>query len=116
MNLDLLSQEGLKEILQQFECHFTWMLQKEHIHPDELEERIAEQIQFLINKSKIRNYNLLAYVKFLNNKKEEALENLQKAEETVPILGMLKRKAWLHGATMPGCTTTWAILLNPKPM
>ncbi|KAM3835236.1 interferon-induced protein with tetratricopeptide repeats 5-like [Vipera latastei] len=83
--MSLLSQEGLKEILQQFECHFTWMLQKEHIHPDELEERIAEQIQFLRNKSKVLNYNLLAYVKFLNDKKKAALENLQKAEETVPI-------------------------------
>ncbi|XP_070802397.1 interferon-induced protein with tetratricopeptide repeats 5-like [Pituophis catenifer annectens] len=81
----LLSQEGLKEILQKLECHFTWELQKKHINPDELEERIAEEIRFLINKSKVRNYNLLAYVKFLNNKKDEALENLQKAEEAVPI-------------------------------
>uniref|UniRef100_A0A098LZF4 Interferon-induced protein with tetratricopeptide repeat 5 n=1 Tax=Hypsiglena sp. JMG-2014 TaxID=1550645 RepID=A0A098LZF4_9SAUR len=83
--MSLLSQEGLKEILQQLECHFTWELQKEHIDPDELEERIAEQIRFLINKSKVQNYNLLAYVKFLNDKKDEALENLQKAEENVPI-------------------------------
>uniref|UniRef100_A0A670ZJE9 Interferon induced protein with tetratricopeptide repeats 5 n=1 Tax=Pseudonaja textilis TaxID=8673 RepID=A0A670ZJE9_PSETE len=73
------------EILQQLECHFTWELQKEHIDPDELEERIAEQIRFLIHKSKVQNYNLLAYVKFLNDKKEEALENLQKAEEAVPL-------------------------------
>ncbi|KAK9400690.1 interferon-induced protein with tetratricopeptide repeats 5-like [Crotalus adamanteus] len=83
--MSFLSQEDLKEILQQIECHFTWILQKEHIDPNELEERIVEQIRFLINKSKVLNYNLLAYVKFLNNKKEEALENLQKAEETVPI-------------------------------
>ncbi|XP_026526581.1 interferon-induced protein with tetratricopeptide repeats 5-like [Notechis scutatus] len=83
--MSLLSREGLKEILQQLECHFTWELQKEHIDPDELEERIAEQIQFLINKSKVQNYNLLAYVKFLNDKKEEALENLQKADEAVPL-------------------------------
>ncbi|XP_032088207.1 interferon-induced protein with tetratricopeptide repeats 5-like [Thamnophis elegans] len=83
--MSLTSQEGLKETLQQLECHFTWELQKEHIDPEELEERIAEQIRFLINKSKVRNYNLLAYVKFLNDKKDEALENLQKAEETVPV-------------------------------
>ncbi|KAM6441685.1 interferon-induced protein with tetratricopeptide repeats 5-like isoform 1-T1 [Liasis olivaceus] len=81
----LLSQEGLKEILQQLECHFTWMLQKEDIDPDELEERIVEQIQFLSSKSKVQNFNLLAYVKFLNDKKDEALENLQKAEEAVPV-------------------------------
>ncbi|XP_063162237.1 interferon-induced protein with tetratricopeptide repeats 5-like, partial [Candoia aspera] len=80
-----LSREGLKEILQQLECHFTWMLQKEDIDPDELEERIVEQIWFLSNKSKVRNYNLLAYVKFLNDQKDEALENLRKAEEAVPV-------------------------------
>ncbi|XP_058043046.1 interferon-induced protein with tetratricopeptide repeats 5-like isoform X2 [Ahaetulla prasina] len=104
--MSLPSQEGLKEILQQLECHFTWGLQKEHIDPDELEERIAEQIQFLINKSKVQNYNLLAFVKFLNDKKDEALENLQKAEETVPIeypegvekgsLVTWGNYAWLH--------------------
>uniref|UniRef100_A0A8C7DXI1 Interferon-induced protein with tetratricopeptide repeats 5 n=1 Tax=Naja naja TaxID=35670 RepID=A0A8C7DXI1_NAJNA len=77
--------EGPQGVLQQLECHFTWKLQKKHIDPDELEERIAEQIQSLIDKSKARNYNLLSYVKFLNNKKDEALENLQKAEEAVPL-------------------------------
>uniref|UniRef100_A0A8C7DXV9 Interferon-induced protein with tetratricopeptide repeats 5 n=1 Tax=Naja naja TaxID=35670 RepID=A0A8C7DXV9_NAJNA len=75
----------LKKVLQQLECHFTWKLQKEHIDPDELEERIAEQIRFLIDKPKVQNYNLLSYVKFLNDKKDEALENLQKAEEAVPL-------------------------------
>ncbi|XP_025032679.1 interferon-induced protein with tetratricopeptide repeats 5-like, partial [Python bivittatus] len=61
------------------------MLQKEDIDPDELEERIVEQIQFLSSKSKVQNYNLLTYVKFLNDKKDEALEYLQKAEEAVPV-------------------------------
>ncbi|XP_063163498.1 interferon-induced protein with tetratricopeptide repeats 5-like [Candoia aspera] len=83
--MSFLSREGLKEILQQLECHFTWMLQKEDIDPDELEERIVEQIWFLSNKSKVQNYNLLAYVKFLNDQKDEALENLRKAEEAVPV-------------------------------
>ncbi|KAG8135397.1 hypothetical protein E2320_008418 [Naja naja] len=81
----LLSKKCLKKVLQQLECHFTWKLQKEHIDPDELEERIAEQIRFLIDKPKVQNYNLLSYVKFLNDKKDEALENLQKAEEAVPL-------------------------------
>uniref|UniRef100_A0A8C7DXL9 Interferon-induced protein with tetratricopeptide repeats 5 n=1 Tax=Naja naja TaxID=35670 RepID=A0A8C7DXL9_NAJNA len=79
-----LGRDGFK-VLQQLECHFTWKLQKEHIDPDELEERIAEQIRFLIDKPKVQNYNLLSYVKFLNDKKDEALENLQKAEEAVPL-------------------------------
>uniref|UniRef100_A0A8C5S8B1 Interferon-induced protein with tetratricopeptide repeats 5 n=1 Tax=Laticauda laticaudata TaxID=8630 RepID=A0A8C5S8B1_LATLA len=57
-NLDFMdSSESLKKVLQQLECHFTWELQKKHIDPDELEERT----------------------------KEEALENLQKAEEAVPL-------------------------------
>ncbi|XP_032087576.1 interferon-induced protein with tetratricopeptide repeats 5-like [Thamnophis elegans] len=102
--MSLTSQEGLKESLQQLECHFTWELQKEHIDPGELEERIDEQTQF--TKSKVRDYNLRAYVKFLNGKKDEALENLQKAEETVPIeypgdvekgsLVTWGNYAWLH--------------------
>ncbi|XP_042313292.1 interferon-induced protein with tetratricopeptide repeats 5-like isoform X2 [Sceloporus undulatus] len=75
----------LKKVLLQLDCHFTWVLLKEDIDPDELEERILEQIEFLHSKSKAQNYHLLAYVKYLNGKKEEALENLQKAEEAVKI-------------------------------
>ncbi|XP_062988980.1 interferon-induced protein with tetratricopeptide repeats 5-like [Elgaria multicarinata webbii] len=80
-----ISKDSLEKILQQLECHFTWMLLKEDVDPDEFEERILEQIEFLQSRSKVRNYNLLAYVKYLNGKKEEALENLQKAEEAVKI-------------------------------
>ncbi|KAH0623592.1 hypothetical protein JD844_006511 [Phrynosoma platyrhinos] len=75
----------LKKALLQLDCHFTWVLLKEDIDPDELEERILEQIEFLHSKSKAQNYHLLAYVKYLNGKKEEALENLQKAEEAVKL-------------------------------
>ncbi|XP_042313293.1 LOW QUALITY PROTEIN: interferon-induced protein with tetratricopeptide repeats 5-like [Sceloporus undulatus] len=77
--------DALEKILQQLDCHFTWVLLKEDIDPDELEERILEQIELLHSKSKAQNYHLLAYVKYLNGKKEEALENLQKAEEAVKI-------------------------------
>ncbi|XP_061490331.1 interferon-induced protein with tetratricopeptide repeats 5-like isoform X2 [Rhineura floridana] len=78
-----ISKKSLKQNLLHLECHFTWILLKEDVDLDELEERIAVQINFLPTRSKVRNYNLLAYVKYLNGKKEEALENLQKAEETV---------------------------------
>lgn len=67
----------------QLECHFTWMLLKEDIDPDELEERMEDQIEFLLSKSKTQNYNLLAYVQSLRDKNEEALENLRRAEESV---------------------------------
>ncbi|XP_054838668.1 interferon-induced protein with tetratricopeptide repeats 5 [Eublepharis macularius] len=79
------SKDSLQKILLQLECHFTWMLMKEDVEPKELEERIADQIEFLPSKSKIRNYNLMAYVNHLNGRKETALENLQKAEEAVQI-------------------------------
>ncbi|XP_062832260.1 interferon-induced protein with tetratricopeptide repeats 5-like [Anolis carolinensis] len=74
---------SIKKALLKMDCHFTWVLLKEDIDPDELEERIADQIEFLHSKSKIQNYHLLAYVNYLNGKKEEALKNLQKAEEAV---------------------------------
>ncbi|XP_044276556.1 interferon-induced protein with tetratricopeptide repeats 5-like isoform X1 [Varanus komodoensis] len=76
-----ISKDSLEKILTQLECHFTWMLLKDDVDPDELEERILEQICFLQSRSKVRNYNLLAYVKYLNGKREEALESLQKAKE-----------------------------------
>lgn len=61
------------------------MLLKEDVTPQELEERIEDQIEFLTSKSKLHNYNLLAYVNHLNGKKEAALENLQKAIEAVQV-------------------------------
>ncbi|XP_077206451.1 interferon-induced protein with tetratricopeptide repeats 5-like [Paroedura picta] len=79
------SKDSVQKILLQLECHFTWMLLKQDITPEELEERIEDQIEFLPSKSKIQSYNLLAYVNHLNGKKEVALENLQKAEEAVQI-------------------------------
>ncbi|XP_060097276.1 interferon-induced protein with tetratricopeptide repeats 5-like isoform X2 [Heteronotia binoei] len=79
------SKESLQKVLLQLECHFTWMLLKEDITPNELEERVEYLIEFVPSKSKIQNYNLLAYANHLNGKKEDALENLQKAEEAVQI-------------------------------
>ncbi|XP_034993855.2 uncharacterized protein LOC118096311 [Zootoca vivipara] len=78
-----ISKDPLYKILQQMDCHFTWTLLEEDIVPDELEGRIADQIKFL--GGRVQRYNLLAYVKYLNGKKEEALEILQKAEENVKI-------------------------------
>lgn len=80
-----ISKKSCKTILLQLECHFTWTLLKQDIDLDDLEERVVEQIEHLQSVSKVRNYNLLAYVKFLNGKKNEALENLEKAQEAVKI-------------------------------
>ncbi|XP_067409068.1 interferon-induced protein with tetratricopeptide repeats 5 isoform X2 [Emydura macquarii macquarii] len=78
-----ISKNSLKTVLLQLECHFTWTLLKDDVDLDDLEETICDQIEFLVTKSKITNYNLLAYVKHMKGNSKEALENLQKAEEEV---------------------------------
>ncbi|NXL66445.1 IFIT5 protein, partial [Chordeiles acutipennis] len=77
-----ISKNSLKSSLLQLECHFTWTLLKEDVDLDDLEETIGYQLEFFI-KSNITNYNLLSYVYHLMNSNEEALRNLQKAEEVV---------------------------------
>ncbi|XP_010081022.1 PREDICTED: interferon-induced protein with tetratricopeptide repeats 5-like, partial [Pterocles gutturalis] len=77
-----ISKNSLKRSLLKLECHFTWTLLKQDVDLDALKETIGDQIEFLI-KSNITNYNLLSYVCYLKNSNEEALRNLQKAEEVV---------------------------------
>ncbi|NXH73610.1 IFIT5 protein, partial [Hydrobates tethys] len=77
-----ISKNSLKSSLLQLECHFTWTLLKQDVDLDNLEETIGDQIEFFI-KYNITNYNLLSYVCHLKNSNEEALRNLQKAEEVV---------------------------------
>ncbi|NXG51310.1 IFIT5 protein, partial [Psilopogon haemacephalus] len=76
------SKTSLKSSLLQLECYFTWTLLKQDVDLSDLEEKINHQIEFL-TKSRVRSYNLLSYVCHLNNSNEEALRNLQKAEEEV---------------------------------
>ncbi|NXT90678.1 IFIT5 protein, partial [Anhinga rufa] len=77
-----ISKNSLKSSLLQLECYFTWTLLKQDVDLDDLEETVGNQIEFFI-KSNIANYNLLSYVYHLKNSNEEALRNLQKAEEEV---------------------------------
>ncbi|NXK02263.1 IFIT5 protein, partial [Herpetotheres cachinnans] len=77
-----ISKNSLKSSLLKLECHFTWTLLKQDVDLNDLEETVGDQIEFLA-KSNIRNYNLLSYVCHLKNLNEEALRNLQKAEELV---------------------------------
>ncbi|GAB0192207.1 interferon-induced protein with tetratricopeptide repeats 5-like [Grus japonensis] len=79
-----ISKNSLESSLQQLECHFKWDLQKQDVDLDDLEETIGDQIEFLM-KANITNYNLLSYVCHLKNMNEEALRNLQKAEEEIKI-------------------------------
>ncbi|KFV41986.1 Interferon-induced protein with tetratricopeptide repeats 5, partial [Gavia stellata] len=76
------SKNSLKSSLLHLECHFTWTLLKQDVDLDDLQETIGDQIEFFI-KSNITNYNLLSYVCHLKNSNEEALRNLQKAEEEI---------------------------------
>ncbi|KAM6329881.1 interferon-induced protein with tetratricopeptide repeats 5 isoform 2-T2 [Podargus strigoides] len=80
--MSTISKDSLRSSLLQLECHFTWTLLKQDVDLDELEETIGVQTEFLI-KSNITNYNLLSYVCYLKNSNEEALTNLQNAEEVV---------------------------------
>uniref|UniRef100_A0A5F9CYA3 Interferon induced protein with tetratricopeptide repeats 1B n=1 Tax=Oryctolagus cuniculus TaxID=9986 RepID=A0A5F9CYA3_RABIT len=72
----------INDRLVQVRCHFTWELLIEDIEMPDLENRIWEEIQFLDTEHKV-GYNLLAYVKHLQGKHEDALENLKEAEEVV---------------------------------
>ncbi|NXC31472.1 IFIT5 protein, partial [Campylorhamphus procurvoides] len=77
-----ISKNSLKASLLQLECHFTWTLLEQDVDLDDLEETIVNQIKFFIE-SNLTNYNLLSYIRHLKNSNEEALRNLQKAEEVV---------------------------------
>ncbi|NXT33047.1 IFIT5 protein, partial [Pelecanoides urinatrix] len=77
-----ISKNSLKNSLLQLECHFTWTLLKQDVDLDNVEETTGDQMEFFV-KSSITNYNLLSYICHLKNSNEEALRNLQQAEEEV---------------------------------
>ncbi|NWR28125.1 IFIT5 protein, partial [Tachuris rubrigastra] len=74
--------DSLRTSLLQLQCHFTWTLLKQDVDLDALEETIVDHIKFF-PESNFEFHNLLSYVCHLNNSNEEALRNLQKAEEIV---------------------------------
>ncbi|XP_006880466.1 PREDICTED: interferon-induced protein with tetratricopeptide repeats 5 [Elephantulus edwardii] len=75
--------DSLKASLLKLECHFTWNLLKKDIDLFDMEDTIRQQLEFLITKSKLSLYNLLAYVKHLKGHNKDALECLQQAEEII---------------------------------
>ncbi|XP_040844640.1 interferon-induced protein with tetratricopeptide repeats 1-like [Ochotona curzoniae] len=70
----------IREKLGQLRCHFTWQLLIEDSEVSDLEERISEEIQFLETSYNVGIHNLLAYVKHLQGKNEDALECLEEGE------------------------------------
>ncbi|NWS19251.1 IFIT5 protein, partial [Pachyramphus minor] len=77
-----ISKDSLKTSLLQLQCHFTWTLLKQDVDLDHLEETIVDHIKFF-TECNLTLYNLLSYICHLKNSNEEALINLQKAEEIV---------------------------------
>ncbi|XP_073404280.1 interferon-induced protein with tetratricopeptide repeats 5-like [Dendrobates tinctorius] len=77
------SKEALKLHLLQLKCHFTWKLLLQDTDPDELEDRLYDQLTFLVTKNKYMVYNFLAYVIQLRKDYTKAIDSLKKAEETI---------------------------------
>ncbi|XP_069835191.1 interferon-induced protein with tetratricopeptide repeats 5-like [Dendropsophus ebraccatus] len=75
-----ISKGSLKPHLLQLKCHFTWKLLLMHT---ELEDRLNNQVTFLVTKNKYMVYNLLAYVMHLKGDYPKAIANLEKAEEMI---------------------------------
>ncbi|XP_069835190.1 interferon-induced protein with tetratricopeptide repeats 5-like [Dendropsophus ebraccatus] len=75
-----ISEEALKTHLLQLKCHFTWELLVKHT---ELEDRLNDQVTFLVTKNKYMVYNLLAYMMHLKGDYPKAIAILEKAEEMI---------------------------------
>ncbi|XP_018616350.2 interferon-induced protein with tetratricopeptide repeats 1-like [Scleropages formosus] len=77
--------ETLKGRLNDLECHFTWDLRKNYTVLSDLQNRIDYEMKKLLLKQKgISNFlTFLAFTKYQEGLLEEALENLQKAEEDI---------------------------------
>ncbi|XP_075072514.1 interferon-induced protein with tetratricopeptide repeats 5-like [Mixophyes fleayi] len=78
-----MSGNTLKSCLQQLKCHFTWSLLEKETDIDVIEERLYNQMIFLVTKNKYMVYNLMAYVMHLKGFYTKAIANLQEAEEKI---------------------------------
>ncbi|XP_066456830.1 interferon-induced protein with tetratricopeptide repeats 5-like [Eleutherodactylus coqui] len=77
-----MSAPSLRLRLLQLKCHFTWKLLLKEMDPD-IEEKLHDQLTFLVTKNKYMVYNFLAYVTYLKSDYTKAVANLQKAEEVI---------------------------------
>ncbi|XP_069835186.1 interferon-induced protein with tetratricopeptide repeats 5-like [Dendropsophus ebraccatus] len=78
-----ISKEALQPRLLQLKCHFTWKLLLKDTDPEEIEDRLYDQLTFLVTKNKYMVYNLLAYMMHLKGDYPKAIANLEKAEEMI---------------------------------
>ncbi|XP_041424678.1 interferon-induced protein with tetratricopeptide repeats 5 [Xenopus laevis] len=73
--------QSLNNNLLKLECHFTWAVFEEEIDIEKIEGRVHDQIAYLPSTQRHRLHNLLAYTSYLKGDNEEAIRQLQKAEE-----------------------------------
>ncbi|XP_039631827.1 interferon-induced protein with tetratricopeptide repeats 5-like [Polypterus senegalus] len=71
--------KAIKSKLMQLECYFTWGLEKEAVDLDNLVQRLLDSIR--LPTGKVRSFNFLAYVKYLQGCNEDALAYLKQAED-----------------------------------
>ncbi|XP_025949937.2 interferon-induced protein with tetratricopeptide repeats 5 [Dromaius novaehollandiae] len=81
--MSIISKNDFKSTLLQLECHFTWILLKEDVDLDNIEDKTGYQIEYQCIQSNVASYNMLSYVCYLKHLHEDALQNLQKAEEEI---------------------------------
>ncbi|XP_068957855.1 interferon-induced protein with tetratricopeptide repeats 3-like [Petaurus breviceps papuanus] len=74
---------SLEASLKQLRCTFTWQLFREEKSLENLEEKITDSIGFLCPQSQGSAQNLLAYLKHLQGRDQEALSCLKQAEELI---------------------------------
>uniref|UniRef100_A0A8C5MZ06 Interferon-induced protein with tetratricopeptide repeats 5 n=1 Tax=Leptobrachium leishanense TaxID=445787 RepID=A0A8C5MZ06_9ANUR len=78
-----MTEETLKTLLLQLNCHFTWRLLEKNAEIDEIEERLHNLLEHsLLDANRYMVYNLLAYIKHLQGNYEEAIANLDEAEKS----------------------------------
>ncbi|XP_014328623.1 interferon-induced protein with tetratricopeptide repeats 5-like [Xiphophorus maculatus] len=70
--------------LQQLQSHFTWDLKKEDMELENLSTRLEEHITLELGRpgAVALSYSLLAYVRYLQNRPDEALKQLLKSQQT----------------------------------
>ncbi|XP_066549563.1 interferon-induced protein with tetratricopeptide repeats 5 [Amia ocellicauda] len=83
--MDVNLERSVKTKLLQLECHFTWGLKTGDTDLDDLQDRLHVSTEICLGKEAgtARSYNLLAFTKYLQGFNEEALKNLEKAEELI---------------------------------
>ncbi|XP_038629921.1 interferon-induced protein with tetratricopeptide repeats 5-like [Scyliorhinus canicula] len=77
--MSIIQKNLLKVKLNQLQCHFTWIPQKDNIDLDGMKQTLQDSVKF-DEKYQATSYNQLAFVNCLQENCEEAIQNLKEAE------------------------------------